>query len=274
MNDRELFIACGMYAFTDDLKAAWQELFDHFFALSPSLTRHNKRFHKTLNFGHGTTVLRDPALYFGQTCGYPLMTQLQETFTPFCTACFDVPGSSGKYYSSQIIVNADSNIDCLAQCADCVVAINNLDSNSGMNVLRYALACLGATPHFFSDLLISGSHLASVQAVAERRATVAAIDCVSFQLILDAYPGFGTQVRPIMLSHQTCGLPFVIPDKSPQIAMQRRYTEALQHACDRLSPQSRQCLHLAGFEEVSLHDYEQILDLEHYALEHGFDNFN
>ena len=266
----EKFIACGMYAFTEAQQRAWQELFDRFDPPPEA----GPRPRRALDFRHGDIVLRDPALGFGHTCGYPLMTQLHGAFTPFCTARFDVPGTEGKYYASQMIVNAESAIDELAACEGAIAAVNSPDSNSGMNTLRYELARIGAAPDFFTEVLVTGGHLHSLEAVAERRADVAAIDCVTFQLIVDAYPKLACRVRSIGLTVKTCGLPFVLPGSAPPEKLKLRYTSALQRACDRLSPESRQCLHLGGFEAVDLDDYASILELERYALERGFDLVN
>ena len=266
----EKFIACGMYAFTEAQQRAWQELFDRF--EPPAEAGPGPR--RTLDFRHGDIVLRDPALGFGHTCGYPLMTHLSGAFTPFCAAGFDVPGTNGKYYASQIIVNAESEIENLTQCEGAVAAVNSPDSNSGMNVLRYELARIGAQPGFFARVLISGGHLPSLEAVAEKRADVAAIDCVTFQLIADAYPALSSRVRSIGLTTKTCGLPFVFPANATSAEHKSQYTRALQRACDRLSTDSLQCLHLTGFEPVDLDDYTSILELERYALEHGFDLLN
>ena len=261
----ENFIACGMYAFTDAQQQAWQELFDHF-EIPPGT---DLKLRRALDFGHGGSLLRDPALFFGQTCGYPLMTQLRDEFTPFCVALFDVPGTQGKYYSSQIIVHADSDIDSLSDCDGRIAAINNADSNSGMNVFRYELARLGAWPGFFSDIVMSGGHLQSVEAVASQRADVATIDCVTFQLVVDAYPELIGQVRSIGCTVRTCGLPFVFPGTDPDPSLTAQCLTALQNALEQLSTASRECLHLVGFEAVDFSDYDSILELENYALDRG-----
>ena len=264
------FIACGMYAFTEAHKQAWQELFDHFEPPPGSGARPRRE----LDFRHGEAVLRDPALYFGHTCGYPLMTQLYRDFTPFCTAEFEVPGCEGKFYSSRIIVNAESGADSLRECQGGVAAINSADSNSGMNALRYEVSRLGAQPGFFCDVVITGGHLHSVEAVAENRADVAAIDCVTFQLVVDAFPALAKRVRPVGFSVRTCGLPFVLPGRSQPANLKSRYTSALNDAFRQLSTASRQSLHLAGFAAVDLDDYASILELKRYARERGFNLSN
>lgn len=198
------FIACGMYAPNDDIKNAWQALFDQFYALVGPISGLQQR----LVFGTDESLLRDPGLLIGHTCGYPLMTGLQDAVMPFCAPCFEVPGAIGKLYSSLFIVPADSSLESLQQCCGGIVAINDANSNSGMNVLRYALAKLKAGPGYFSDVLMTGGHLASLEAVAANRAQLAAIDCVSYQLLTARNPGLDHAIRVIGFSDRLAACPW------------------------------------------------------------------
>jgi len=264
------FIACGMYAPNDDIKNAWQTLFDRFY---PLVDLDNGEAQQ-LVFGTDESLLRDPGLQIGHTCGYPLMTQLQDTLMPVCLPCFDVKGAAGKLYSSQFIVPTGSSIESLQQCRDKIVAINNRNSNSGMNVLRYALAKLGAAPGYFSEVLMSGSHQASLEAVAANRAQLAAIDCVTYQLIADQNPALMSAVRVIGFSEQTCGLPFVVPRSQYSQQLGDSYVTALNQALATVSADVRNKLHLDHFESVGLEDYQSILDLENFAIEAGYAKLN
>lgn len=264
------FIACGMYALNDDTKHAWQAVFDRFFPLVDL----DEPFERQLRFGFDESVLRDPGLLIGHTCGYPLMTRLQDALRPFCLPCFDVPGVTGKRYCSQFIVPAGSAIETLQQCRGKIVAINNRNSNSGMNVLRYALAKLGAMPGFFSEVLMTGSHLASAEAVASNRAQLAAIDSVSYQLIADQNPDLISALRVIDYSEQTCGLPFVVPASQYSRQACANFAIALNQALAQLPVELRKKLHLARFESVGLDDYQSILELEKFAIEAGYPELN
>lgn len=268
MSDRR-FIACGMYAPNDEIKNSWQQLFDRFYSLA-DLTPCSQE----LVFDSAETTLRDPDLLLGHTCGYPLMMQLHEAVLPVCLPCFDVPGVNGKLYSSQFIVPADSDIESLQQCRDKVVAINNNNSNSGMNVLRYALAKIGARPGYFSQVLMSGGHFASLEAVAANRAQLAAVDCVTYQLIADQHPQLVTKIRVIGYSAQTCGLPFVVPASRYSKQRCEAYLKALNQALTRLPADSTKILHLDRFESVTLEDYQSIIELENFAIDNGYAQLN
>jgi ABC-type phosphate/phosphonate transport system substrate-binding protein len=189
-NGNEKFIACGMYAFNDDLVGAWQQLFTSFFELLDSGSKQAIE----LCFDSDQSLLRDSRLFFGHTCGYPLMKHLKGQVTPFCVPVFDVPGTDGKLYSSRFIVAANSAIEALDECREKVAAMNAADSNSGMNALRYAIAKYHRPGPFFSRVVQTGGHLHSLEAVADGTADVAAIDCVSYQLIQDHWPELVEQV--------------------------------------------------------------------------------
>lgn len=269
MSDRR-FIACGMYAPNNDVKNAWQALFDLFYSFADL----GNPCAQDLLFDTDEIVIRDPNLLIGHTCGYPLMTQLHDAVLPFCLPCFDLPGFDGKLYCSQFVVPADSGIDSLQQCRGKTVAINNGNSNSGMNVLRYALAKIGATAGYFSQVEMTGGHHASLEAVAHNRAQLAAIDCVSYQLVADQDPQLISKLRVIGYSERSCGLPFVMPASRCTPQRSERYLNALNQALGQLPADSAKILHLDRFDSVNLEDYQSIVELENFAIEGGYAELN
>jgi len=264
------FVACGMYAFNIELQHAWQALFTRFRRLLDD----GDQLAENLVFDTGESVLRDPELFIGHSCGYPLVKYLQDAVSPFCVPVFDVSGVEGNLYSSRFIVAAESDIGSLAECSGRIVAINNRDSNSGMNVLRHAIAKLNPAGPFFTSVVNSGGHLQSLTAVAENRADVAAIDCVSFQLIEDRWPELTARVRSIGNSIKTCGLPLVMPNANLPSTDTRQILVALNEALKQLNPRLRQQLHLSHFASVSLGDYQSILEVESFAIDAGYAELN
>ena len=261
-----LFVACGMYAFTDELRSAWQALFEHFFDLAhPAF-----ELDRLLNFETGQIALNNPSLWFGHTCGYPLMTKLQDTLTPIALPIFDVPGCDDRYYSSLLIVPENSEVETLIDCRGSRAVINTDDSNSGMNVLRHAVATFNHHGAFFSEIQRSGSHLQSLTEVANQRADIAAIDCVSYRLIEDAWPELVAGVRSIGFSAKTCGLPFVMPKLNLPNNDLNSIIKNLNLALSMLADNQRNRLHLKGFESVDISEYQGILDLEISAQEAGY----
>lgn len=259
------FITCGMYAFTDNLRDAWQALFDGFLRNYP----YNYAVEPSILFDTDYDLLRDPQMLLGHTCGYPLMRFLHSECHPVCVPLFDVEGCNGKFYSSRFVVSANSQISNLSQCRNHIAAVNGADSNSGMNVLRHAVAQCGQPPPFFSAVIESGSHLNSLQAVAEDRADIAAIDCVSYALIHDEWPELTSRVKTIGYSAATCGLPLVVPRENPYLSL-ITVTQLLNDALQVLREDHRKALHLVGFSGVSFEDYRGIIDLEAEAVQAGY----
>ncbi len=259
---KDKFIACGMYAFSEELRAAWQALFTHFIDLAGSAAT----IAPELVYDGGDAVLRDPALLLGHTCGYPLMNRYAGVLEPVATPVFDADGCDGLLYSSHFIVAADSDLDSLAACRGGVVAINSYDSNSGMNVLRHALAALAPGDRYFARVELTGGHAASVAAVADGRADLAAIDCVTLRLLADADPGLVARVRKIGRSARTAGLPFVAPLRTPHAG----FCDTLNAALAEIAPEHRKRLHLQRFATVTRDDYAAILALESAACEAGY----
>jgi len=259
------FIACGMYAFTEELGIAWQKLFDCYSSEFESFT-----IDKKLIFESGTEILRDPLLFIGHTCGYPLMRKFRDDLTPVCVPVFDVAGCDGTFYSSVFIVAEDSDIESLSDCYARVAAMNDSHSNSGMNLLRHAIAPLSRGKAYFSAVLKTGSHLQSFADIAVKRADIAAIDCVSYQLIVDSRPDMVARVRSIGFSAKTSGLPFVMPSSLLESVGKEDLTAGLNLAVSKLAGEYRERLHLQGFERVDIEDYQGIVDLESSAQQQGY----
>ncbi len=260
------FISCGMYTLTSELRLAWQALFAAFNKVFPQ----TKAVHLPIRFASDIKLLRDPDMFIGQTCGYPLMHFLQSDVEPLCAASYQMPGCNGIYYSSQFIVPANSDLHSLADCNGRIVAINSWDSNSGMNVLRYALAPLAQGKAFFSAIRETGSHYQSLVDVTKSKAQLASIDCVSLALINDQWPELVARVRSIGFSIQSCGLPFVVAKGAFSRSTADRIIASLNSALEALDEQSRSCLRIDAFEAVSIADCQSILSLEDHAQKLGY----
>ncbi len=211
-----------------------------------------------------------------QTCGYPLVTRWAKTHEPIAVAVFDVPGcTSGPrqinevgQYSSWFITRADHPANSLQQFRDTRVALNSDSSNSGMNVLRYAISQLALTESFFSDRLLTGGHKQSMSAVAEGRADLAAIDVVTYALINELEPEMCRQLKIIGQSELTTGLPFICAKHSD--LNHHELCIAMNQAVEQMDPKARKLLHLNGFSPVSIRDYAKIKQLENDAVAAGY----
>jgi ABC-type phosphate/phosphonate transport system substrate-binding protein len=263
-----------MYAFTETQQSCWQQLFTRFCELSAVAVDS-----VSLSFDHHPARLLEPGLWFGHTCGYPLMTRLKDYVSPFCVPLFDVPGTDSpdtdrRFYSSRFIVAADSDIDSIEASRGCVAVMNNPDSNSGMNVLRHAVAGVSDSDQFFANVVTSGGHLHSLECIANRTADIAAIDCVSYQLIADWRPELCAAIRIIGDSVKTCGLPLVMAHADIADADTAVMTKGLNQALALCDDVVRSTLHLSGFASVQLDDYRSIIEIEQYAVQRGYPQLN
>ncbi len=95
-------------------------------------------------------------------------------------AGFDVPGCADGCYHSVLVKGPHVRAETLADCRG-LRAVYNDDSNSGMNLLRHAVAPFALDGRFFATVTKNGAHLASLRALAvDKSADIAAIACVTF----------------------------------------------------------------------------------------------
>jgi ABC-type phosphate/phosphonate transport system substrate-binding protein len=211
---------------------------------------------------------RRPDLLVSQTCGYPLVSGLHEQVQLIATPEFDAPGCTGSDYSSVLITRADAPFDTLEACRGARAAYNQDDSNSGMNVFRHAVAPLARGGRFFSEVIRTGSHLGSLRAVAENRADLAAIDCVTFAFVRDEMPELAQQVREIGWTAASPGLPLIAANTVPQ-GMIESLRAALNQAT-AAQPDRAARLRLKGFASLPPSDYARITQLENEAQTLGY----
>jgi len=131
---------------------------------------------------------RDRELIFGQTCGYPYVTGLKDAVALIATPEYAFPGCVGAAHRSFIIRAARDQRRGLGEFRGGIAVLNARDSNTGMNLFRATIAPIAGGAPFFSSVVVTGSHEASVEAVAEGRADLASIDCVTFALLRRGRP--------------------------------------------------------------------------------------
>ena len=123
----------------------------------------------------------DPALFFSQSCGWPLVTELDGRVSTIGTFAYDIASGGDGYYRSVIVATVPAS---LAALTDSVAAVNNFSSLSGWICLR---AALGGDEHS-RQIVLTGSHVASLVALRSGRAMVAAIDAVTYALLARDQP--------------------------------------------------------------------------------------
>ncbi len=203
----------------------------------------------------------DPNLLLGQTCGYPLVTSLKNRVSLLATPSYTAPGCEGPNYRSAIVVHASNPAATLADLRGARCAINDPESNSGMNMLRAAIGPRAALTTFFGTITVTGSHAASTHAVGIGTADIAAIDCITWAHLRHLRPETTQSLRVLTWTAPTPGLPLIT-----SLHTDARTRAALLHAlhdvaADPTLAPIRGALRLGGFETVPLSDYETLLAL-------------
>src|SRR5580658_7990063 len=152
---------------------------------------------------------RNPRLVFGQTCGYPYVTRLKDAVALIAAPTYAFPGCEDASHLSFLIRRARDPRPGLADFRGATAGLNAHDSNTGMNLFRAALAPFAGGAPFFRAIVVTGSHEASVAAVAEGRADLAAIDCVSYALLARGRPALIERVAVVAESPPSPSLPFI-----------------------------------------------------------------
>jgi ABC-type phosphate/phosphonate transport system substrate-binding protein len=216
-------------------------------------------------------IWTDPDLLLAQTCGYPLVTSLAGRVTLVATPSYAAEGCGGTSYRSAIIVRTTDRATVLADVHGRRCAMNGPDSNSGMNVLRAAIAPLaGGAAQFFGAVITTGSHAASADAVAAGDADVAAIDCITWAHLQHLRPSAVQTLRVLAWTQATPGLPLITARATTATTIR-----ALRHAlagvaADAALAPVRAALRLTGFTSLPPSAYEAILALEQSAQTAGY----
>jgi ABC-type phosphate/phosphonate transport system substrate-binding protein len=215
-------------------------------------------------------VWTDPELLLGQTCGYPLATSLGERVHVVATPRYSATGCYGALYRSAIVVRAGDPATHLADLHGRRAAVNDLASNSGMNLLRAEIAPLANGAPFFGAVVVTGAHVSSVEAVASGKADIAAIDCITWAHLQRFRPAATQGLRVLAMTKATPGLPLIAAaatDTAVLASLRQALTEV---AGDPALAGVRAELMLDGFETLPEDAYEAILALERDAIAHGY----
>jgi ABC-type phosphate/phosphonate transport system substrate-binding protein len=148
--------------------------------------------HLTRPFAEADWMAAD--LTLAQTCGMPYRLWLHDHVTLVGTPDYGVPGCPPGYYRS-VLVTRDG------KAPGGRAAINSTSSQSG-----YAALLEFARPG--ADFLETGSHEASIRAVASGQADYAAIDAVSWEIAQTVMPA-ARQLSVFAQSEPRPGLPII-----------------------------------------------------------------
>ena len=216
-----------------------------------------------------TSVWREPGLVLSQTCGYPYVKSLRGKVTLVGAPVYDVPGCDGATYCSFLIVRRTDPVASIAALRGRRAAINGWDSQSGFSALRATVAPFTGGGRFFGEVKVSGGHRASLHAVADGIADVAAIDAVCWALAQRHEPAAYAGLRVLAQSPTAPSLPFITSaagDPLRHIAL----LYALRQTLAAGGPLFRNALFLADVLPVNDAAYDRITEIERRAAQLGY----
>ncbi len=197
---------------------------------------------------------REQSLLVGQTCGWPLITQLHDEVTVIGAFDVNVPFAAGGRYRSVIIADKPISIDDWRRSAATVVAVNGPDSLSGWISMRVAWS--GEPP----TMVTTGSHAESMRAVASGRANLASIDALSFEFLVATDPMLGGRVHIVGHGPLVPCLPLVMANRLAHRRDEVRAAFAAAVDEPALAP-ACEALRIGGFVPFDLADYETLAAL-------------
>ncbi|MBQ2260239.1 MAG: PhnD/SsuA/transferrin family substrate-binding protein [Loktanella sp.] len=199
-----------------------------------------------------------PDLVLGQICNLPYRARFRDHVTPIAAMDYGLPGCAPGFYNSVFIVHRDSTISDPQDLRNSRMATNALLSQSGYGAAQQWAADQG---FHFTMPLITGSHAASITAVATGQADFATIDAQTWRMAQQDHPATDlvkvigtTPASPCMTLITRAG-----QDPAPYLA-------AVTAAVETLPEPLRQTLGLRGVVALSPDAYDIPLPPEPQAL--------
>jgi ABC-type phosphate/phosphonate transport system substrate-binding protein len=220
--------------------------------------------------GDLAALWRHPALIFGQICGYPYASGLKDVVTLIATPEYSFPGCEDASHRSFIIRRASDSRCALKEFRGAVAALNAHDSNTGMNLFRAMIAPIAGGVAFFSSIVVTGSHEASVAAVDNGQADLASIDCVSFALLGRGRPELVERVAVVAESPLLPCLPFIASTSLPAPTIDAVREALFAGLADPALGETRMALGLKGARVATPAEYDWVIEIEREAAAVGY----
>lgn len=196
----------------------------------------------------------DPAMLLSQSCGWPLVTELDGLVSTIGTFAYDIAGGGDGYYRSVIVATAPSSLSALATVP---AAVNSFVSLSGWISLR---AALGGDEHS-RPIVLTGSHVASLAKLRSGEAEVATIDGITHALVARDQPALLEGLHVVGSGPRVPCLPIIGPRAwdGDRVALVRGALAAAVSRPDLADV--RATLLIQRFVPLDAADYAPLLDL-------------
>jgi ABC-type phosphate/phosphonate transport system substrate-binding protein len=215
-------------------------------------------------------IWRDPSLLLAQACGYPLVSQADLAVRVIAIPEYDVPECAPGQHVSHIVVRADDARNDPAAYRGHRAAVNSSASNTGYNLFRHFIAPHARSGEFFSDVIVTGAHRASVRAVADGKADMAAIDAVSFAALARFEADLAARVRIIATTAPSPTLPFVTARSTDGATVRALRAALTETMADAELTDARAALFLTGVRATGDHRLAEVSRLDRAARDAGY----
>jgi ABC-type phosphate/phosphonate transport system substrate-binding protein len=211
-----------------------------------------------------------PEILFTQVCGYPLFKHYRDQYLMLAVPHYAMPGCAGSSHRAFFMVRADDPAEHLEDLRGGIFGCNSQLSNSGMNLPRLSLARIAGGKPFFSSVVMTGAHVASLERLDERSIDICSIDNVTWGFFKKFHPSTAERYRILDETVSSPSLPFVTSvntTESDAVALAEVLYEIMN---DPQIARVREALELIGLSVPDVAAYERLADYEREAAELGF----
>jgi ABC-type phosphate/phosphonate transport system substrate-binding protein len=211
-----------------------------------------------------------PKVFFSQICGYPLFKHYRDQALVLATPHYAAPGCVGPTHRAFFMVRGDDPAEGLEDVRGRIFGCNSLLSNSGMNLPRLSLARIAGGKPFFSSVVMTGGHIASLERLGGRSIDVCSIDNVTWGFFKKFRPVAAKRYRILDETIASPSLPFVTSVNTGE-PVASAVAEALHEImADPEAADMRGALELAGISAPDVAAYERLAEFEREAADLGF----
>ena len=212
----------------------------------------------------------DPDLFVSQCCGYDVIDRYKDLLQPVATPEFSAFGCRDENYCSVIVVTKDCRFNDVRDMAGARAVINGPESHSGMSTLRHLVAPRHSNGRFFSEVLTSGSHVASLDLLRAGKAEVAAIDSVTLTLLRQSRKGVFAGLKILGTSYRAPAPPYVVKASMPDGDVDKIRQAFSETFADPALADCRAELRLSGISLSRQEDYWVHEAFKDHAQRQGF----
>ncbi len=188
-----------------------------------------------------------PDLVLSQTCGMPYRTRLHDRVSLVGTPDYGVENCPPGYYRSALVVRSDETRSDPSEFRDAIFAYNQTISQSGFAAPYWHLHRIG---FWFENRLQTGQHVLSARAVVDGRADIAALDAVSFRMMV-AHDDFAKGLKVLDWTAPTPSLPLITSRNNDAGLVYQAVKDAIRD----MDVTDRTLLGLRGIVQIPKADY-------------------